>query len=305
MKSSNRYAVRHAGGFILVEALIAFVLLAAGLLAVLGFHGVTQKINSEARVQAEAVALAEAKLQELRSFLTATDARLDNGNGGDAPQGRIVIFNRTWGIASDDTNPELVNVLVTVGWEDRHGIGQNVILASAIYRKDPASNIANFLALAHKTQSAAASTAYWSDSDSVVQDEFSPVEPSLPDDSENPGIPDPDSGPEVEVTVYELAISGAISGGPGNVSLDADIENASIDAYLIYPASCTTPTSRTFSCTVKYSNRSAGWSGEIELSVNRIFCQTLSSRIVLTFAGLTSNQTGISLVVGNNANQCS
>ena len=57
-------------GFTLLEALIAFVVLAGGLLAAFRFHSTTMSVTAEAKVRAQATALAELKLEELRNFQT-------------------------------------------------------------------------------------------------------------------------------------------------------------------------------------------------------------------------------------------
>jgi prepilin-type N-terminal cleavage/methylation domain-containing protein len=145
-------------GFTLIEALVAMVVLAFGMLAIAGFQ-VTLSRNSEVSKQrSEAVRLGQLKLEELRSFQTVTS----DGAGGaydyvsDVVSGTDMIlptganayatntsFTRTWGLTRADgvtaaTGSDLekwVNVLVT--WQDRTGQSQEVRLRSVISRSDP------------------------------------------------------------------------------------------------------------------------------------------------------------------------
>ncbi len=97
-------------GFTLIEALVAFVVMAAGLLALLSFYSTSQTNIGEAKVQAEAASVAEAKLHELESFLTGDDARLNVSDcettGGDiAGEHQVETFDLCWDVvdASGDS----------------------------------------------------------------------------------------------------------------------------------------------------------------------------------------------------------
>src|SRR5690606_28731655 len=129
-------------GFSLIETLISFVVLAVGLLALLSFHSSSQRNISEAKTQAEAVALAEEKLQELESFLAIGDVRLDatpSSPGTCDPStiaGTLATFTRCWIITetplvgADGTRKD---VRVRVTWADRDNVGlQNPVLQEVI-----------------------------------------------------------------------------------------------------------------------------------------------------------------------------
>lgn len=159
-KSGNRvqgcslFAGQRQAGSILLEVLIAFVVLAGGLLVVFRFHNTTQGTVAQAKITAEATALAEAKLEQVRGFigtvdyltLMSDDAGLEEYAGTDF----VGNFTRTWEI---DQNPyagivgEPWQINVNVSWKDRNDADQNVSLRSAVMGEDPSTG-AGLLAMA-------------------------------------------------------------------------------------------------------------------------------------------------------------
>ena len=134
-------------GFTLLEALIAFVVLAGGLLAAFRFHSTTMESTGESKIRAEATALAEQKLEEIRSFVTiaeydtamVTVASNDMGDYGTGVD-YAASFTRTWAV--NGANPKEVSV--TVEWEDRREIIQSVQLTSLVWQTDPEAIAAQF-----------------------------------------------------------------------------------------------------------------------------------------------------------------
>src|SRR5690606_20280788 len=99
MNTEKTIQSQHQQGFALLETLISFLILAVGLLALLSFHSTSQVNIAEAKTQAEAVALAEGKLQELESYLTGDDARLDAAVETETIAGQLVNYTLTATIA--------------------------------------------------------------------------------------------------------------------------------------------------------------------------------------------------------------
>lgn len=150
MSRSNRYFAKQGlareQGFTLLEALIAFVVLAGGLLAAFRFHSTTMGVTAEAKVRAEATALAQQKLEDLRNFQSIDQFNTlvvdGNGLGEYADVDYAADFTLAWD--RDEAygdNPRKVDV--TVDWTDRDGSAQTVLLSSIIWRHEPVDGATN------------------------------------------------------------------------------------------------------------------------------------------------------------------
>jgi len=131
------------GGFTLIEALVALLVLAFGMLAVAGFQMQLSRGSDIAKQRTQATRLAQEKIEELRSFeqLTARVGKFsfaDLATGTDAQQtvGNMA-YTRSWSVSGTATDPYRV-ASVTVAWTDRANEAQTVNLASVISRSDPA-----------------------------------------------------------------------------------------------------------------------------------------------------------------------
>lgn len=138
MKSSSRRTSRQAG-FTLLEALIALLVMAFGMLALAGMQLSLSRGADIAKQRTEAMRLAQEQMETLRSYasLTAWNALA----GGTNTAATNTTYTRTWafGGASTDT---MRPVTVTVAWADRTSAADNqtVTLASVISQTDPADS---------------------------------------------------------------------------------------------------------------------------------------------------------------------
>lgn len=126
-------------GFALLEALIAIVVLAIGVLALAKFQTNVVQSNAEAKARTEALNLAQKKIEELRRF--ATEAEYNSGArlANTYTVNNIAGTNATYTMTTTITNAvggSYKNVKVVVSWPDRKNVTQNAELNSIIAKTD-------------------------------------------------------------------------------------------------------------------------------------------------------------------------
>ncbi len=127
-------------GIGLIEVLIAAVVVAVGLMSLGSLQGGLMTSSGESKARAEAIKLAEAKLEEYRNNIikSSFDVDLAAGNANDSVNGTNATFARSWGItdATDPTNPRRKNISVKVTW-GAAGPDETVNMVSEIVWADP------------------------------------------------------------------------------------------------------------------------------------------------------------------------
>ena len=132
------YYVSKAQGFTLIEALVAFAVLAIGMVALAKFQANIMVWNARAKSQTAAIDLAEEKIEQLRNFADLSEFWLLAG-GSDAPEqmeGCNARFLREWTVA-ESVDPSYKLVSVTVNWTCIEGSHRSVRLTTHISKVDP------------------------------------------------------------------------------------------------------------------------------------------------------------------------
>ncbi len=124
-------------GFAMIEALIAFLVLSIGMLALARLQNDLRVNADAARERTEAMRLAQIDIERLRAFADAAgwnaiaDAEIDV-----TPAGGTTAYTLTR-VVTTNAEPALKTVQVTLRWNDRHGAGQSLRLSTLIAGHDP------------------------------------------------------------------------------------------------------------------------------------------------------------------------
>lgn len=181
MNSTSRFGTQR--GATMVEALVAFLVLAFGLLAIAGFQVTLSRNSDLAKQRSEAMRLAQERLEELRTFQSLAGYNTLANQAAANVTGYAT--NTTYSIASaitgyTDPNPDYKTVVVTVSWTDRVGATQTVTLNSTIAGIDPRQSGRLTLAQTYggikRPKDRAVSIPYPAKSISPTQSAYKPIE---------------------------------------------------------------------------------------------------------------------------------
>ncbi len=92
---SRKFAFRRAGGFSLIEVLVAVTILSVGLIALATLQIALVRSSASTKAQSQGLALAKDKLEDLRTFSTITGYQNIN-SGSDTKTVGNVDYSRTW-----------------------------------------------------------------------------------------------------------------------------------------------------------------------------------------------------------------
>lgn len=136
---------RNQQGVGLIEIMITLLVIAVGILGLVGFQRFAFHSATLAQQRATASELAKSKLEDLRGYgsLAAFD-QIGDDVGGSLPAGDdIQRGNTTYSLhwtASAAGLPNLKKITVTVGWTDIDGEGRTLDLSSMIAGINPAAS---------------------------------------------------------------------------------------------------------------------------------------------------------------------
>lgn len=145
-------------GFTLIEALVALLVMAFGMLSIAGMQATLSRNADIAKQRSEAVRIAQLTLEELRSYdalevgagstytyaVNVVDSVVTDPLNTITPTNSNTTFTRSWTVMRDDGVTAAVSgdakkwIHVTVTWPDRAGDTQSVLLSSIIARNNPA-----------------------------------------------------------------------------------------------------------------------------------------------------------------------
>lgn len=159
---------RKSAGFSMLEVLIAVVVLSFGLLALAAVQSRIFQASAEAKAQSVGLALAKAKVEDLRSFMTMDQYRalVSGTDTATTPDGSGVTFTRSWTVrryavpvgattfqqygtvtgalpAAYAPNREFKTVEMVVTWTDASGQARSVRMEDAIAGLDPQDSARN------------------------------------------------------------------------------------------------------------------------------------------------------------------
>lgn len=148
---SRHHANRPARGASLLEALIAMLIMALGMLGIAAMQAKQRAHADVAKQRSEAVRIAQEDIENFRAFGTlAADASVannlayDNVLAGAAGKsvlaGTVTTTNATYSIARNivtSTDPRTKDLRVAVSWVNREGVSESVVLRSMIAGIDP------------------------------------------------------------------------------------------------------------------------------------------------------------------------
>ena len=139
--STQRRQRESAKGLTLLEALVALVVLAIGLLGLSMYQGHLTKSNALAKQRSEATMLAEQKIAQSRSYrLLSEYTALAAGN--DSITGTNAQYARSWAVGAC-ANPvgssaRCKSLTVNVGWTGSGGAAESISLTTDIVANNPA-----------------------------------------------------------------------------------------------------------------------------------------------------------------------
>lgn len=136
--TSHRPLPSRQRGIALLEALLAFLVLSIGMLALSRLQNELRAGADEARERTEALRLVQSDIEDLRAFAgMAGWEAIDNASADVTPAGSTTQYTLERAVQTI-AGPALKAVQVTLRWTDRHGAAQQLRLDTLIAGQDPA-----------------------------------------------------------------------------------------------------------------------------------------------------------------------
>ncbi len=146
--SSSQHPSR---GFTLVEALVALLVMAFGMLALVSMQTLLGRNADAARQRTEAIRFAQREIEQMRAYPQISTngsnawADLADGTSSITPNSTVMdtltvkggtTYQMTWSL-SGSSSDMLRTAAITASWNDRAGQSQSIVLTSVIAQVDP------------------------------------------------------------------------------------------------------------------------------------------------------------------------
>lgn len=133
-------------GFVLIEALVALLIIAFGVVGITQLQMLSLFGSSEAKARSEAMALSQVKLETLRNLVEKARFTGDPMSSSASPEshtGQYATYSMSWtvqapGSGTPQAGLEQRQLELTTAWTDSRGVPQNLVLNSVIAWDDPA-----------------------------------------------------------------------------------------------------------------------------------------------------------------------
>lgn len=135
----TRYPQAGQRGFSMIEALVALLVMAFGLLALAGMQASVSYGGDMAKQRGEAMRLAQERIEQMRSY-TGLSSGAINWDGIDALADGSTSTNTTYTVTSSMSGADADAARaaqVRVSWADRAGVVQTLTMSTVIARTDP------------------------------------------------------------------------------------------------------------------------------------------------------------------------
>jgi len=146
MKNARRLAQQ---GMVLIEAMVALVVVAAGILGIAKLNTFFLEVSGQAKARTQAVQLAESRLEQLRSLMVRSQFDAIAGgcqtiSGMSATGVTSTVFQRCATVTPNPitANDDRATINVQVTWTDRMNLTQTVDVRSVVAWDDPGKAVA-------------------------------------------------------------------------------------------------------------------------------------------------------------------
>jgi type IV pilus assembly protein PilV len=131
---------RFQRGFSLVEVLIAFLIVAFGMLGISRMNIAAIDATAQVKARATALDLAEQRIEQLRGLTATADyAALVDSNAAESINHNFTSFSRSWTVnkLTSAGAPRYAQIAVSVAWQDSEGVTRSVTLDSNVSEPEP------------------------------------------------------------------------------------------------------------------------------------------------------------------------